>query len=157
MIEKVNLRDSYRFYKNNSENPVDIRIYLYILSGFMQFIAKKILDGFYVELSGGKSFGTLGIRGRKQKVLVDGEGNIKGAAVNWKATNELRASNPEAMANKEKIYFLNEHTNGYRYKVVWFQEGMKVTNKSLFYFKLSKPNKRRATALFKSGKEYLTI
>lgn len=156
MIEKVNLRDSYKYYKNTTSTPVDVRIYLYIVAGFIKFLVKKVFEGYDVQLSGGRSLGTIAIRGKRTNVRVDEiTGEILGAAVNWKDTKKLWEANPIAKEQGDKIFYLNEHTNGVRYSFKWFMQGMNVANKNLYFLKLCKPNKRKLVALLNDGKEYL--
>ncbi len=156
MVAKTNLRDSYKHYKNKVENPVDVRIYLYIVTGFIAFIMRKVFDGYDVELSSGRTLGTVGVRAKKQKLILDEEGNIVGgASVNWKETNKYWAENPEAKAKRDRIFYLNEHTGGLTVNLRWWSGGSTVTNKRLYFLLFCKPNRRKVSALFSAGKEYL--
>lgn len=154
-IDKINMRDSYKFYKANSEVPLDIKTYMHIITGFLYFLICKVIDGFQVQLAGGNSLGTIAVVGKKPKVFYDDNGNVRGLAVDWKATNEYWANNAEAKEKKERLYHLNEHTNGIRYNFVWWKTDMKIANKYLYSFTLCKPAKRALVKRIREGKEYL--
>lgn len=59
------------------------------------------------------------IKKYKQKLKYDEQGNIikSELPVNWKATNELWKSSEEHRLKKTLIFHLNDHTDGYRYRV----------------------------------------
>lgn len=146
------IRTSYKHYKKNEENPVKLNVYLSIVLGLFKRIVQMIFEGKDIKLPA--ELGVMGIRGNKVKPRLDKDGNIKGLAVNWKATKEMWKEKPEKEAAKEYIYFFNEHTMGLRFKWIWARKDMKFKNKTVYQFKLSKPNKRTATKLFRSGREY---
>lgn len=154
MIRETNIRDSYKYYRRNVECPLDIKTYMHIATGFIAFKIRKMFEGFDVQLSGGRSLGTVGIRGRRMK--FDENGSVVGLAPDWKNTIELWNRNPEAKANKEFIYHLNEHTNGIKYNLVWWKAGMLIADKLLYSLTFCKPNRRKLTRLLKEGKEYIT-
>lgn len=148
----VNLRDSYRFYQKNSESVVSIKIYIDIILAFLKFLVQKIHEGRDIKLP--CELGTLGIRGRKVKPKLDDNGEITGLAPDWVKTKALWARNPKAKEEKRLVYHFNEHSNGFRYKLVWFKKGVKFKHKSVYSFKFSRSNKRKINALVKQGKEY---
>lgn len=161
MIEQKNLRDSFAFYKNSVETPVlDIRIYMSIVLGFIQFIMRRVFEGNDVRLSVNQSLGTIAVRGTKITPRINEEGRITKLAPDWGATKKLWACNPEAKEKKEVLYCFNEHTNGIRYRIVWYLQGIKVPNKSLYSLIFSKGvngNKRLLSKHIKQGKEYALI
>lgn len=147
MIETFTLRDSYsNLYivecKEEKERPISFVTYTKIISGFLQFIMRKVFQGYDVKLSGGMSLGGIGVRGRKQTPKIDEKtGQIIGLAPDWVKTKKLWDSNPEAKEKKEMIYHMNDHTNGIRYKLIWYRIGMKIGNKSLYSLVFTKgPN-----------------
>lgn len=151
----LNLRTSYKYYKKNAENPVSVKIYVYVLLGFLKFMMQKIFDGKDVRLPA--KLGVLGIRGKKVKPRLDKDGNIIGLAPNWKKTIELWNKDPEAKEKKKMVYHFNEHTNGLRYKIHWFKTNSVVKNIHMYSIRFSRDNKRMVTQLANSGKEYLEI
>lgn len=148
----VNLRDSYRFYQKHSEHVVDIKVYIGIILDFLKFLVQKIHEGKDVKLP--CELGTLGIRGRKVRPRLDKDGSILGLAPDWVKTKALWERNEKAKEAKTLVYHFNEHSNGFRYKLVWFKSGMKFKNKSVYSFKLSRKNKRIINKLVKQGVEY---
>lgn len=148
----VNLRDSYRFYQKHNEATVSIKVYIDIILAFLKFLVQKIHDGKDIKLP--CELGTLGIRGRKIKPKLDEKGEIVGLAPDWVKTKALWARNPKAKEEKRLVYHFNEHSNGFRYKLVWFKKGVKFKHKSVYSFKFSRKNKRMINALVKQGKEY---
>jgi hypothetical protein len=148
----VNLRDSYKFYKTIESNPSKMKIYLEIVLGFIKFMMNKVFEGKDVKIP--SELGIMGIRGRRQKPRLDEEGNIAGLPPDWVGTKKLWEENPEAKERGQLLYHFNEHSAGFRYKLVWFKGGYKFRNKSVYSIKLSRHNKRFISNLIKGGKEY---
>lgn len=158
MIEKLNLRSSYKYYKRSTENPVEINLYLKIVIGFILFIVDKMFKGYDVQLSNNESLGAIGIRGRKVIPVIDKNGEIKGVAPSWGKTNKLWNIDPVAKANKVIVYCFNEHTSGYKYKLIWYKFGMKLANHNLYSFNFNRCIKRRLSNLLNNGEgEFHTL
>lgn len=155
MVKVINMRDSYKYYKSKSENPLDIKTYMHIITGFLLFLANKIIDGFQVQMAGGNSLGTFAVVGKKIKPYTDAKGNLRGIAPDWATTKKMWAENPEAKKNKQLAYYFNEHSNGIKYNFVWWKTDMKIANKYLYSFTFCKPAKRALSERIKEGKEYL--
>lgn len=148
----MNLRESYKHYQKHTEDYVSIKVYLQITLGFIQFLMRKICDGKDIKLP--SELGILGVRGKKVKPRLDEQGNIVGLAPDWVGTKVLWDQNSEAKNQRQLLYHFNEHSAGFRYKVVWFKKGFKFKNKSVYSIKLSRANKRAISDLIKQGKEY---
>lgn len=155
MIEVRNIRSSYKYYKSAVEQPVDIKLYIQIVLGFISYMVRKVFEGNDVKLSTGDSLGTIAIRGDKVKPKIDENGNVKGVAISWGRTNKLWSENPEAKAKKQLVYCLNEHSNGIKYKFVWIKQDMRLHNKTYYSLSLSRKNRRTLSKLINEGKEYL--
>lgn len=161
MIKDTNLRDSYyRQYKvDNPITDVDINKYMRIVSGFVKFILKKLFEGFEVRLAGGRSLGTLTVRGKKLTPIIQEDGSIRGLPTNWPETWKLWNKDPEAKAKDHRIYHLNEHTNGVKYKICWYTPGMRIANKHLYMLLITKGprgiGRKLARALLDDNREYL--
>lgn len=166
MIVKTNLRDSYKFYRKDNPNAVDIKTYLQIVALFMQFIMQKVFDGLDVRLP--SKLGIIGIRGKKSRAFINDKGEIKGVAPNWGKTKELwkaEASNrgisfeeyvsTVPKSERQLVYCFNEHSDGIIYRLVWYKKNVIIKNKSFYGLTFSRKNRRTSSALFKSGKEYL--
>lgn len=147
-----NLRDSYKLYKETSENPIDIKIYLYIVNGFMKFLMKELFE--YGEIKLPERLGHISIIARKVKPKIE-DGFIRGLAPDWASTKKLWETDTTAKAMKKLVFFFNESTNGLRYKFFWSKNRVLVPNKTLYVFQATRGNKRQLSALIKEGKEYL--
>lgn len=148
----TNLRDSYKTYKKNSTNPVDIKIYLSIVKGYMKFLIKKLFNTGEIRLP--ERLGILQIIGKKVKVTYE-DGQIKGLAPNWAATKKLWENDEVAKSNKQLIYHFNEETNGVRYKFFWSKSRVLAANKTLYDLRMTRTNKRLLAKFIQDGKEYL--
>lgn len=151
---KRNVRDSYKFYLQTTENPVDIKTYLLINAEYNKFLISKVLEGDEVTLPG--RMGTLSIVGKKQKIRFDEEGNVVGLAPDWVKTKKLWENNKEARKNKTRVFHTNSHTDNTRYKFLWSKARVLVTNKTLYALRITRTNKRAVSSLIKKGKQYIT-
>lgn len=149
----ANIRDSYKHYKVNSDEPVEIKVYLDIVHGFIKFLISQLFQGEVVALPA--RLGTLEVIGRKVKPKLDSDGKITNLAPDWKGTKELWEVCEECKENKQIVYHFNEHTNGVRYKIHWSKNKVIVKNKILYSLVFSRANKRELNRLINSGKEYL--
>lgn len=145
MIEQLTLVDSYKTYRKSVGEPLTKVEYANITGGLFRFMMERVWDGHDVELSGGRSLGTIAIRGSKTGKL----------RTDWKQTYILWNSNPQAKAANERIYYMNDHSNGISYHYCWWKEGMKIGNKKLYSFKFAKPNKRMLKKLIFEGREFI--
>jgi len=146
-----NIRSSYTFYKKNSVNPVDIKTYIKIATGYIKFIVAKVIAGDEVVLP--VKMGTFYVTGTKQKIEFV-ESGVKGVAPNWPKTLALWNSNPECKEKKQLVYNTNEHSDGIRYKFCWSKKRAYVTNKSLYSLRVTREHKRDLSDSIKQGKEY---
>lgn len=146
MIEQVNLRSSFKEYKKVTPNFLLVGPYMRIVTGMFKFMMEKLLDGHDVEVGGGQSLGTLGVRGNK---------NTK-PKTDWKSTYKLWNSNPQAKADNERIVFLNEHSSGVTYHYYWWVEGMKIGYKAVYSLKFTEGAKDDLKNRIFAGQDYLT-
>lgn len=129
-----------------------------------------MFEGFDVRLGAARTLGTIGIRGKfvEPRVIIitdestgEEKEEIRGVSIDWKNTRELWKSDPEAGIRGDKIYHLNEHSNGIRYRICWWTTGMNIANKKLYTLNFTlgpKGNKRRLARLVKDeNKEYLVL
>jgi hypothetical protein len=183
MIQKKTNADFFRYYKKNSKNPIKLgfsegntdktlALYRQIVNGFTSFILDKVVSGYDVELSGGRSLGILGVRGRKPVVKIDEEtGHIKNLFPDWDGTKKLRTkiATEKGMTYKEYLekvpveqrpllMHTNEHSNGLVYSFRWSKARMNLTNKSLYVIRFSERHARdRLVASIRSGAEYMVV
>lgn len=153
--QKYGIRDSYRTYRRLCDEPQALSIYLEIVYGFMKFILQKALEGYEVVLP--VRMGKLFIMGKKIRVELDENGNILKAAPNWAETRKLWARCPECKERNERIFHLNEHTNGIRYKIKWCKTEVLIKNKDIYSFQFANPNKPLITEQIRDGKEYFVM
>lgn len=152
-MKPKNIRDSYKLYKKESPNGVDVKTYVGLCNEFNKFLVEKTLDGMEVTLP--CRIGYLHITGRKQEIKFDENGDVKGLAPDWVRTKKLWDSNPEAKERKQLLFHTNEHTGGVRYKFFWSKNRIFLQNKALYSFRLARANKRAILKKIKEGKEYL--
>lgn len=147
---------SYKFYRTYAKKPKHRDIYRPMVGKFLKLVVDKILEGYEVQLSGGESLGSVAVRGYKQKVFFNEEGEMKGRPIDWKATKEFWLSNPEEAAKGTKIFHFNDHSNGITYNIVWLTHEAKLRNKSYYTFKFGRRFLKNVLAAnIKEGKEYL--
>lgn len=149
-----NVRDSYKSYKQSTDNPVDSKTYILYANEYHKFLVEKVFQGDEVTLP--LRSGTLSIIGRKQKISYDEQGNIKGLAPDWVKTKQLWDTNPEAKAKKQLLYHTNSHTDNTIYRFLWSKKRILTENKILYSLKMTRENKRRVHNLIKQGKKYIT-
>ena len=149
-----NIRDSYKLYKNSTAHPVDIKIYLNLISSYNKFLMEKVLEGKEVTLP--SRMGTLSIVGKEQKIRFNEEGKLIGLAPDWVQTKILWESNSEAKAQKKILYHTNSHTDSVRYKYLWSKKNVLVENKTLYSLRLTRTNKRAVHTKIMSGIKYKT-
>lgn len=149
-----NLRESYRLYKQLTDNPVDIKTYLILTADYNKYLISKVLEGKEVTLP--SRMGTLSILGKEQKIKFDEEGKIKGLAPDWVKTKKLWEENEEAKVNKKLVYHTNSHTDNVRYKFLWSKKNVLVENKTLYSLRLTRTNKRAVHKEIINGAQYKT-
>lgn len=149
-----NIRESFKYYKNTSRNPVDIKTYINLCNDYNKFLISKVLDGEEVTLP--SRMGTLSIVGTKQKITYDENGNVRGLAPDWVKTKQLWDRNPEAKERKQLVYHTNEHSSNIRYKFFWSKARVLVTNKTLYSLQVTRSNKRAVHNKIMQGREYIT-
>lgn len=151
MAGHFNLRDSYSVYLKNSENPVDLKLYMLIVNDYMKFLSSKLLESGQISLP--ERLGNLEVVGKKSRIVIE-DGVIKGLAPDWVETKELWDRDPQAKASKQLAYHFNEDTNGVRYKFFWSKNRVLVANKTLYTLRMTRTNKRDLSSRIKQGKEY---
>ena len=143
MPEKQGLKSIYRFYKQNAtKQTVAPSVFKRVWTTFITEILKDIMLG-------GKDFsmpslGTIGIRKQKVIVVMTPEGDIDKRYLrpDWKATKELWKRDPEAKKNKQLVFHLNKHFNGFNCKWFWDKSTCSVPNNSAYSLTMTRENKR---------------
>lgn len=153
-MEKTNLniRSSYKRYFREVESPLELKHFITIANGYMQFLMAKVIAG--EEITMPAKLGTLFIQGVKKRLAFNRDG-VPMLPPNWGETKKLWDKNPEAKATKKIVYCLNEETNGVVYKLHWSKNRVPIENKLYYNFILTRDNKRAIHKNIKQGKEYI--
>ena len=146
-----NLRKSYSFYKEKNEDTVTLKQYLHIIYLFNKHIISLCLKGYIVKLP--SNMGKVFIKCKKPKIKYN-ENKQPILPVDWKKTRELWEDKPETK-NKKYVYFLNMHTDMYRFRFFWSKKNIHASYKNYYSFILSRDNKRLIAKSIKEGKEFL--
>jgi hypothetical protein len=104
-------RESYQsFCKDHPQIKMSFELFKQIIYTINEVYASFVLEGEKIKLPQG--FGSIAINKKKQvkKIVVKGKEKMC-LAIDW---NESRKQG-------KKIYHLNAHTDGYRYKWFWFK------------------------------------
>lgn len=165
-MKEKRIRDAYEFYSTSTDNPLGYNMYVKIAEGYTNFILEKVMDGNDVEM--GARLGTIAIRGKKVRPVINCRGEIRGVAPSWGKTKKmwiekadaLGLSLEEYMANTPKeerglVHCFNEHTNGIRYSLVWMKKNVYAPNKNYYSLTFVRSVKRAIMDAVNNGKEYL--
>ena len=139
-------------YIDKSKVKITRQFYSEIINEFLKFIVQWILEGNEFKIP--YRLGVIKIVGIQQKITFDKDGNIQGAAPNWRLTKELWDSNPQAKAEKKLVYNFNEHSNGIRYKIKWGKKYIGLQYKIFYSFIPARTFKRSVWKNIMNGKEY---
>jgi len=144
----------YDYYKRHYKNPVKQKEYNKILDEYLGFVVHYLLEKGSWQFPA--RLGSLIIYGRLPKKRTS-TGSIK-RYINWKETNKLWAEDPEAKAERRKIYFYNEHTNGYVYTIAWDNRNKLISQKEYYKFVPNRDLKRGlAKRLLENSSEYIIM
>jgi len=147
--------DMYKHYlKSVVGEPTRFQLtysaYSKILNKFNKDISSLIMEKSF-EYILPKRLGIIRIKKYKPVLKLDDKGNLttKYLPVDWKATRELWETDAQAKEDHKRVYFLNNHSDGYRY--LWYYSTYRsaLPNKSLYRFIPSRDNKRNLCKLIK--------
>lgn len=129
------IRDYYKYYKENYDNPVDNKKYNKVISEIHQEIVNSVINDnleFYLKYL---SY-SLVIRKTKKVPKIKNGNLVNTMPINYKETLDLWKSNPEAKKNKILIRHLNNHTSRYVFRIKLLKAGHQYyTNKIYYRFK----------------------
>lgn len=132
------ITDFYQYYLQNIDRDtvyeVPYTTYKSILLEYFKYIASLIMDKSY-EVKLPCRLGTISIIKRKPKNF-----NSK----------SLRIDYHESAIQNKAIYFINEHSNYYKYRFYWCKQNCITTNKGKYQFIASRANKRRLAQIIKN-------
>src|SRR6056297_2753989 len=143
MIANYAIRDLYKYYKQNHDNPVSYKEFKRYLIFITSYIMHNILYE-KMEFVSPKRVGNFRIRRMKNKIKVDENNEVQTNYLkpDWKKCWELwhekypDLSDEEIakIPNKEKIYHLNNHSDGYYNKFYWDKLTCNIRNHTAYSF-----------------------
>lgn len=131
----------YKYYKENSPYKVEYSLYKRILDRMSQIIAEAVLDrseGFKMPCG----LGYIQVGKYQPKNY-----NSKSLSIDYKLTREYG----------KVIYHLNEHSNGYKYRLHWSKVPMTFADRYKYQLCLVRANKRKLAQLIFNKHDYLNI
>lgn len=131
----------YKYYKANSTYKVEYSLYKRILDKMSQIIAEAVLDrseGFKMPCG----IGYIQVGKYQPKNY-----NSKSLSIDYKSTREYG----------KVIYHLNEHSNGYKYRLHWSKVPMTFADRYKYQLCLVRANKRKLAQLIFNKHDYLNI
>lgn len=155
-IEKAyEMKLGYRHYREHCGMiAYDYPTYKKIVSLFLKYAVDTIVDKGVFALP--VNFGKIEITGSKPKAKFREDGSLK-LKIDFNRTMEMWKSDPEAKKARKYVYFFNENTNGYVYKISWRTEKSLITARKMFTFKPSNTIKEKLAKNLKEGKEYIKL
>lgn len=163
-LERVSIREMYQFYKkecgvvNSPAWFVDYKSFTGIINDFNKEIARIIIEK-GAEFTMPLRLGSLRIKKYKQKTMnPDGTIIRNNMVVDWKRTKELwkelypgkSLKELKPIRGKQVVYYLNEHTDGYRYKFYWNRRGSNARNRGIYSIIFTFTNNRHLASVLKS-------
>lgn len=143
----VATKEMFNCYQNRIEKKsiydIEKKIFVAILKRINGRIIENIITTNY-EFVMPFRLGTLSVKKFKTRLKLDADGNLVKSKipVDYGKTLALWKVNPEARAAKKLVYFLNDHTDGFRYTFNWDKRTCNVRNRSIYCFKASRKNNR---------------
>lgn len=136
--------DYHKFFlKNNKGCDVSRKEFGNIIKEYNSSVRDDLsLRGIAYRIPCG--MGTIELRKRKAEVSVNEDGTIKNTmAPNWLETRKLWAENPEAKSAKTKVRYVNEHSDGYVFRISYLRTRAKYKNKTVYRLRLNRLMKRQ--------------
>lgn len=148
----VNARTSFKFYLINKTDTkkVEEKVYIEIIYAFFKYMIEQVFIGKRIPIP--CNLGSLQVVGKQRELKINEEtGEIKGLPVDWKKTRELWDNCTECGQRQDKVYHLNEHTNGVTYSFKWNMKNISSSNGRLYSLSIAKDNRRRLASIIKNN------
>jgi hypothetical protein len=109
-----------------------------ILKTFFNVLVEKIVkEAFRLKITSIGSFYLVKI---KQKIYKNKEGKAKiDSSINWPATKELIKLTGD---KTKKVYYINDHTNRFVYRITWDKYMVDFVNKTYYTFIINKKHRQ---------------
>ncbi len=139
-------KDCYKRYQEfvEKELQVDYATYMKVIKSFNEKLRDVILKE-SEEVVFPCNLGKL--RVKKFKL------NFERLKPDWQATKKLWETSEEAKKEKKLVYHLNEHRNGYAYRLYWNKKSCRVRNKTVYSFKPARSLSRGLAYILKNNNE----
>lgn len=152
--EIVSHYGTYNFYrhylKNYPEAIKDESLYRTILRSINSRIAQKIATLPY-DLKLPKHLGIIKVRKYYPEFSILEDGTCRNKmGIDFKSTIELWAEDPEARRERIKVYYENEHSDGFIFKIKYDKNHAKYRNKSVYMFKFNRVLKQMLSTNIKN-------
>lgn len=145
--------DAYKHYKEEHGNVQNINnsVFSSICKEFYASVSEAIIyQAFDFKLP--FRLGRLRVRKYKPKLSFKEDGSLNKSKLrpDWAATKALWAEDEKAKENKQLVYHMNEHSNGYQHRWFWEKRTSNIPNHSAYCFIPSRNNKRTLAAAIKN-------
>ena len=146
MKKSYTISDFYEFYLSYIEREtvydVDYKTYRQIVEDYFKSIVEEIMENSR-EFKLPCRLGNLSIVKRQPKNFDN---------------KSLRIDYHESKVQGKAVYFINEHSNYYKFRFLWSKKDCLLTNKTKYQFVASRANKRRLAQIIKNREhDYTTI
>lgn len=133
------LKDLYKYYKDTTLKALIVPYNTF--AAVIKDLSAEIMDKILLESKEVKFKSNLGyLRVKKRKMRFKNTENLR---IDWAATKKVG----------KKVYHLNEHRDGYRYKFHWTKADSRVPNMSVYHFRPCRYNSRRLADILQNNKE----
>lgn len=129
------VKDYFSFYRKNYTNLVNNSVYRKVLRSMNKKLAYKIATIPY-DLKIPRAMGIMKVRKYYPEFRILPDGTYKNKmAINFKETLNLWEEDGEAKELKIKIYYENEHSDGFIFRIHYDKWQAKYSNKSCYCFR----------------------
>lgn len=136
--------DFYQFYISNVEKDtvysVEYKVYRSIVEDYFKYIIQEVMEN-SKEFRLPCRLGYLSIVKRQPKNFDN---------------KSLRIDYHESAIQGKAVYFINEHSNYFKYRFLWSKKESLLTNKTKYQFVATRANKRRLAQIIKNREHDFT-
>ena len=151
------IKDIYKYYQDNAQHPLSHKQFKKVWLDMIKIITDLIVYK-NLEFSIPSRLGSLGIRKIKSKAIIKEDGTVlkNRLSRNYKAcwekwTRDYPDKTPMEIAkikNKRYIYYLNEHSDGYKVKWKWDKYTTTVKNQAYYSLAVLRDHKKKLSDAF---------
>lgn len=146
MKKSYTVIDFYEFYLSYIERDtvydVEYKVYRQIVEDYFRYIVEEVMEKSR-EFKLPCRLGNLSIVKRQPKNFDN---------------KSLRIDYHESKIQGKSVYFINEHSNYYKFRFLWSKKDCLLINKTRYQFVASRANKRKLAQIIKNKEhDYMTI